>query len=73
MEGRAIECIKNGKSVKATDFEVELLSQELQTPIRNLTVATKTYSVVSAVDMVKHRLGSKSTILFLKNGKGDDT
>ncbi|CAH0046828.1 unnamed protein product [Clonostachys solani] len=71
--GRAIECITDSKSVKATDFEVELLSQELQTPIRNLIVATKTYSVVSAVGMVKHRLGSESTILFLQNGKGNDT
>ena len=70
--GKAIECITDGKSTKATGFEIELLSHEGQTPIKNLIVATKTYSTASAVGMVRHRLGSDSSILFLQNGLGEN-
>ena len=77
--GRAIECVTDGISDKRTGFDVELLSfsagendvQMPNTPIKHLIVATKAYMATSAVSLVKHRLRSTSSILFLQNGMGN--
>jgi hypothetical protein len=78
--GRTIGCIMDGVFLETKGFDVELLSmstqdgaQMLNSPIKHLIVATKTYTTASAISLVKHRLESTSNILFLQNGKGRTT
>ncbi|RYP40686.1 hypothetical protein DL767_001544 [Monosporascus sp. MG133] len=78
--GRAITCVTNDMSDKRTGFDIEFLSNSTghkpprtsEAPIKHLIVATKTYMTASAVNLVKGRLGSASSILFLQNGIGRD-
>nr|ABR28366.2 bassianolide synthetase [Xylaria sp. BCC 1067] len=69
---KAITCVTSGVSDKSTGFDVEFLSNSTghKTLIKHLIVATRTYMTVSAVDLVKRRLESTSSILFLQNGMG---
>ncbi|KAI0407966.1 non-ribosomal peptide synthetase [Xylaria palmicola] len=70
--GRAITCVTNDIFDTTTGFDIEFLSDSLDNmvPIKHLIVATKTYMTASALDLVKGRLGSTSSILFLQNGMG---
>ncbi|KAI0436895.1 hypothetical protein F4803DRAFT_571785 [Xylaria telfairii] len=70
--GRAITLVADDISDKRMDFDVEFLfdSTGLKSPIKHLIVATKTYTTVSAIGLVKGRLGKDSSILFLQNGMG---
>ncbi|KAH9862937.1 hypothetical protein J1614_010750, partial [Plenodomus biglobosus] len=73
-----IVCITNGCSDKRAGFNVEIISsstnpncsQALGNPIKHLIVATKTHFTIHALSLVKHRLQSSSSILFLQNGIG---
>jgi 2-dehydropantoate 2-reductase len=58
------------KSTHARGFHVELLNAGETTPIKNLIVATKTYTTTSALAPLRHRLGRDSHILFVQNGMG---
>ncbi|KAI0472336.1 hypothetical protein F4859DRAFT_522260 [Xylaria cf. heliscus] len=72
--GRAITLVADDISDKRMDFDVEFLfdSTGHKSPIKHLIVATKTYTTVSAIDLVKGRLGKDSSILFLQNGMVDE-
>jgi 2-dehydropantoate 2-reductase len=66
---RCIEVVRDGVFDRQSEFSYEAVSKE-QSTIRNLIVATKTYSTVQALKPLRHRLVSSSTLLFLQNGIG---
>ena len=71
--GRSIEITTNGISDRQTGFDYELLEDSASSKsghIKNLVVATKTYTTVSALQPILHRLNKDSTLLFLQNGMG---
>jgi ketopantoate reductase len=71
--GRSIEITTKGVSDRQTGFEYELLEDSSNREagmIKNLVVATKTYTTVSALRPILHRLNKDSTLLFLQNGMG---
>ncbi|RDW73161.1 hypothetical protein BP6252_07068 [Coleophoma cylindrospora] len=66
-----------GKSVVRSGFEVELVENSSKihqadpgSHIEHLILSTKTINTVDALLSVKHRLTSRSTILFAQNGMG---
>jgi 2-dehydropantoate 2-reductase len=75
--GCGILCATDGVQDKRSGFRVEVLpppsassSQGPLEPIKYLIVATKTYMTTNALQLVKNRLNSNSSILFLQNGMG---
>ncbi|KAK3936150.1 putative 2-dehydropantoate 2-reductase [Diplogelasinospora grovesii] len=80
--GCGIQCITDSVLDKRSGFRVEVLPPSSPSssnessqkgsfePIKYLIVATKTYMTTSALELVKGRLDSKSSILFLQNGMG---
>jgi 2-dehydropantoate 2-reductase len=79
--GRGIECLSDGVVDRRTNFNVELLPPASPDPtltqsvttsrsIKYLIVATKTYTTTAALSLVKNRLDSTSSVLFLQNGMG---
>ncbi|KAK4165566.1 2-dehydropantoate 2-reductase [Cladorrhinum sp. PSN259] len=74
QEGSGITSIRNGVSDYQGGFDVvgcESLKHGLRNqPIRNLIVATKSYSTVDAIRDMAHLLDKDSNILFLQNGMG---
>lgn len=78
--GSGIECITNGVPDTRSGFRVEVLPLLIQSPlkysnkqyalepIKYLIVATKTYMTAGALELVKDRLNSETSILFLQNG-----
>ena len=78
----SIQCVTDGVPDKRSGFGVEVLPPLSQSPSKNhsthgvlepimyLIVATKTYMTTNALKLVKDRLHSESSILFLQNGMG---
>lgn len=74
--GSAIQCITDGVVDKTSGFGVEVLSPPSSPAspnaptIKYLILATKTYMTAAALELVKARLNSASSVLFLQNGMG---
>ena len=75
--GKCIEVVTNGLSDKQFGFNTEVVSPKHQherdqdSPmIDHLIVATKAYNTTAALELIRHRLGNESTVLFLQNGMG---
>jgi 2-dehydropantoate 2-reductase len=64
-----IDIVNNGQSDPQGDFDYEV-QLDLGDEIQNLVVATKTHSTLRALNPLRHRLSSLSTLLFLQNGIG---
>lgn len=61
----------DGELQEQGGFETELLGLSSSSdPIYNLIITVKAPATVSALEPIKHRLGSHSTICFLQNGVG---
>ncbi|KXX82700.1 putative 2-dehydropantoate 2-reductase [Madurella mycetomatis] len=77
-----IQCITNGVPDTRSGFRIEVLPSSAQSPlkcsnkqyaldpIKYLIVTTKTYMTTGALELVKDRLSSETSILFLQNGMG---
>lgn len=62
---------EDGELQEQGGFDTELLGPSSSAePIYNLIVTVKAPATVSALEPIKHRLGSHSTICFLQNGLG---
>lgn len=62
---------ENGDLREEGEFDAELLGQSaISDPIYNLIVAVKASATVSALEPIRHRLGSQSTICLFQNGLG---
>ncbi|KAH9879855.1 hypothetical protein J1614_001879 [Plenodomus biglobosus] len=70
--GKCIEIVRGGNSDRQNGFTHEDVSHS-GSLIRQLIVATKTHATVRALQSIKERLNSSSTLLFLQNGIGKDS
>lgn len=62
---------EDGNLQEAKGFDAELLvDSAISDPIHNLIVAVKASAMVSALEPIRHRLGSHSTICLFQNGLG---
>lgn len=68
--GRYIDVVTKGVADPRAGFQIEETFGEESGLIRNLIVATKTYSTIPALTPLRHRLSDESTMLFLQNGMG---
>jgi 2-dehydropantoate 2-reductase len=66
--GRKVSITTNGTTNSSGVYDISTPNDEGD--ISNLIVATKTLHTTTALEAVKHRLNTKSTILFLQNGMG---
>ena len=66
---QSIDVVTNGVTDRRNGFEVEM-TEASGGLIRNLIVATKSYSTLDALMPLKGRLTSDSTVMFLQNGLG---
>jgi 2-dehydropantoate 2-reductase len=64
-----IDIVRNGVSDQQRGFKYELISKT-HNSIKNLVVATKTYTTVDALRPLENRLDRSSTLLFIQNGIG---
>jgi 2-dehydropantoate 2-reductase len=68
--GQQIDIVRNGQSDPQHGFNYEVISTEQNINIKNLVVATKTYTTADALRPLKDRLDHSSTMLFVQNGIG---
>ncbi|KAF3006097.1 2-dehydropantoate 2-reductase (Ketopantoate reductase) (KPA reductase) (KPR) [Penicillium rubens] len=62
---------ENGDLQEEGEFDAEMLGESSDShPIYNLIVAVKASATVSALEPIRHRLGSHSTICLFQNGLG---
>lgn len=67
--GKCIEIVRGGVSDRQSGFTHEDVSHN-GSRIQQLIVATKTHATVRALQSIRERLNSSSTLLFLQNGIG---
>jgi 2-dehydropantoate 2-reductase len=68
--GRTISLTTHGVTNSSGTYSVETPDSDSGETISNLIVATKTLHTTTALESVRHRLNSESTVLFLQNGMG---
>jgi 2-dehydropantoate 2-reductase len=71
---QSIQIITNDIVDRQTGFEFESakdLDLRNERPISQLVVATKTFATKQAVESVKRRIDSSSSLLFVQNGMGN--
>lgn len=71
--GKSIWITTDGVPDRTATFDIELVSPDrpqAEGTIDNLILATKTIKTASALQGIKHRLTSESTILLTQNGMG---
>jgi len=71
LAGQKIEITTNNITSVSTGYQVEAITSNISnSPIENLILTTKSLRSKQAIESIKSRLSSQSTILFCQNGMG---